>query len=377
MNQILNVNTTKIDLSNQNLTKIPEDIFELKNLKKLILRNNKIKMIPQEIEKLKKLETLDLSGNNINNFYSKVCTLKKLKILNLNNNKIKTIPIQIKQLTNLLSLHFSNNSISKLPTEIFYLENLRELDISNNNIEKLDNNIMVLQNLRKLWINNLPINKFPKIGYFPKSLTCLYAFSTSNHLTDINPHYKNLSRIKGNSLKYLNIFESTTVSKNELSTSMENKIKTNKIFISYSHNDKIWLEKLQQHLKVLTSHFQIDLEIWDDNKLQTGDVWKEKIITSLKEAGMAIFLVSTNFLASEFINKEEIPPILKNAEENGTLILSIILKPCLFDESKLGKYQALNTPSHPFSKMNENEVDEYFVKLVRQIHNIFKKEDSI
>jgi len=377
MNQILNVNTTKIDLSNQNLTKIPEEIFEFKNLKKLILRNNKIKVIPQEIEKLKKLETLELSGNNINNFYSKVCTLKKLKILNLNNNKIKTIPIQIKQLTNLLSLHFANNSIFELPKEVFYLEKLRELDISNNNIEKLNSNIMTLQNLRKLWINNLPISKFPKVGYFPKSLICLYTFSTSDNSDNIHPHYKILSKIKGNSLKYLNFSESLTNTKNEVNTNMENKIKRNKIFISYSHNDKAWLEKLQQHLKVLTNHFQIDLEIWDDNKLQTGDVWKEKIITSLKEAGIAIFLVSTNFLASEFINKEEIPPILENAEKNGTLILSIILKPCMFEVSKLKNYQALNTPSHPFSKMNENEIEEYFVKLTKQIHDIFNKENSL
>lgn len=49
----------------------------------------------------------------------------------------------------------------------------------------------------------------------------------------------------------------------------------------------------------------------------------------------------------------------------------------MFEVSKLKNYQALNTPSHPFSKMNENEIEEYFVKLTKQIHDIFNKENSL
>lgn len=376
MNQILNVNTTKIDLSNQNLSKIPEEIFELKNLKKLILRNNKIRVIPQEIEKLKRLQTLDLSGNNISNFYAKICSLRNLKILNLNHNKIKTFPIQIKNLNKLTCLHISHNKISKISNEIYNLQNLRELNISHNKITRIDNQLINLKNLRKFWICGLPLNVFPEHFFIPKSLICLYAFSPSitNYEADIQ--YQQLSSIKGNAISYFTDLNYDLIIQNYNQpkiTEMKNTIKKNKIFISYSHKDSVWLEKVRNHINVLKNHLEINIEVWDDNKLEVGDVWKEEIKQSLEEAGIAIFLVSTDFLSSNFINKEEIPPILENAKSKGTIILPIILKVCYFEKSKLGKYQALNTPSLPFSKMSENEIDEHLVELIKKIHKIMEQ----
>ena len=51
-------------------------------------------------------------------------------------------------------------------------------------------------------------------------------------------------------------FQSTTVSRN-------------KIFISYSHEDSQYLEKLKKHLKPMTRN-QI-LEVWDASKIQPGE----------------------------------------------------------------------------------------------------------
>ncbi len=44
-----------------------------------------------------------------------------------------------------------------------------------------------------------------------------------------------------------------------------------KIFISYSHEDKEWLERLLVHLKPLERGGTIDL--WDDTRIKTGDRW--------------------------------------------------------------------------------------------------------
>jgi len=374
--EIKNKNVTKIDLSNKNLASIPNEIFELKNLKKLILRNNNISVIPAQIEKLKRLETLDLSGNKISNFYAKLCTLKNLKILNLNNNKIKSLPLQIQNLKNLISLHLSYNKLNNIPNQLYKLEKLRELDISNNNISVIENDIISLKELRKIWINNLPIKTFPIRQFLPNSLICIYAFSKSNGFRDLNADYSNLSSIKGNAMKYYSeyFFDSNHLKKvinTEIMTGKK-EIKKNKVFISYSHKDTILLEKVKKHLNVLTNHLEIDIDVWDDQKLEVGDVWKENIVNALNQAGIAIFLVSTDFLSSDFINKEEIPPILENAEKNGTIILPIILKVCYFEGSKLEKYQALNSPSHPLSKMSEDDVDEHLVKLTRKIHKIME-----
>ena len=88
---------------------------------------------------------------------------------------------------------------------------------------------------------------------------------------------------------------------------------------------------------------------------------------------MAILLVSTDFLGSEFISSDELPPLLKAAEEEGAVILIVILKPCLFEEFEdLNVYQTMNPPNMPISKMELNDKEELFVNLVRQTKRVLK-----
>jgi hypothetical protein len=241
--KIKNINQSKLDLSNHELKEIPKEVFELKNLKKLILRNNKIKNIPADIEKLNRLETLDLSGNNISLFYSKICSLTNLKILNLNNNQLKNTPLQLTNLKKLRSIHLSNNRFRQIPTNIFSLNNLRELDISNNQIEIIDSKIEDLQNLRKLWVNNLKITNFPfeSIGNL-KSLNAIYCYSKDNvDDIDIDTYFKDLSTIKGNSIKKLREFNINIKVKENISkkTLMESKIREiKKIFVTYAWSNE-------------------------------------------------------------------------------------------------------------------------------------------
>lgn len=244
--KIKNINQSKLDLSNYGLKEIPEEVFELKNLKKLILRNNKIKNIPAEIEKLNRLETLDLSGNNISLFYAKICSLKNLKTLNLNNNQLKNTPLQLTNLKKLRSIHLSNNRFRQIPSNIFSLHNLRELDISNNPIEIIDSRIENLNNLRKLWINNLKINNFPikSIGNL-KSLDALYCYSKRNvDDLDLDTYFKVLSMIKGNSMKKLNALIANNKS-TENKILMKNKIREiKKVFITYAWSDEEFNTKI-------------------------------------------------------------------------------------------------------------------------------------
>ena len=44
-----------------------------------------------------------------------------------------------------------------------------------------------------------------------------------------------------------------------------------RMFISYSHADRKWLERLQVHLRPLIRDSIAD--IWDDTRIQAGDAW--------------------------------------------------------------------------------------------------------
>ena len=75
------------------------------------------------------------------------------------------------------------------------------------------------------------------------------------------------------------------------------------------------------------------IERWDDTRLQTGR-WRDQIERAIDSAKVAILLVSADFLASDFIENEELPPLLDKAQRKGTVILPVILTSCLFTETK-------------------------------------------
>ena len=139
-----------------------------------------------------------------------------------------------------------------------------------------------------------------------------------------------------------------------------------KIFISYSHQDAAWLERLRVHLKPLEPDCGAD--IWDDTRIQSGARWREEIRRALESAGVAILLVSADFLASDFIASNELPPLLKAAEEEGTVILPLILSPSGFKRHQaLSEFQAFNDPSRPLINMSKGGQEALFEKVAERV----------
>ena len=139
-------------------------------------------------------------------------------------------------------------------------------------------------------------------------------------------------------------------------------------FISYSHKDKVYLDRLMVHLKPLAKKGLID--IWVDTKINTGNQWKVEIEKALEKSSISILLVSADFMASDFIVDNELPPLLSKAEVNGTQILPVIISPCRFSrEPTLNRFQAANSPSEPLSSMSEDEKEKIFDNLANDIEN--------
>ena len=179
-------------------------------------------------------------------------------------------------------------------------------------------------------------------------------------------YQKLLSRIReGRGVKYARI-----VHRRQESGASHSGDKTN-IFISYSHADKKWLDKLERHLKVLERLIG-SVEYWDDKKLKGGDKWKDEIEKAIKKANVAILLVSTDFLSSDFIATDELPPLLRKAEEEGTRILPLIVAPCAFTLSALSEFQAINDPEKTLADLGNNEaaIERMFLELVKNIQEL-------
>ncbi|NTV06549.1 MAG: hypothetical protein HGA59_08605 [Chlorobiaceae bacterium] len=94
---------------------------------------------------------------------------------------------------------------------------------------------------------------------------------------------------------------------------------------------------------------------------------------ALNSAKIGIVLVSTDFLASDFISEIELPSLLKAAKEKGTIILPLIVKPCRYTNSYLSEFQAVNGPNEVFSDLTEAEQDKRYLKLVDRIVELINK----
>lgn len=173
-----------------------------------------------------------------------------------------------------------------------------------------------------------------------------------------------------NSLKnilYENNFESFI---SDSSKTKESKTEKGKIFISYNRNDLSYLKRLKIHLKPFVKDELID--VWDDTQIKAGEKWKDEIENALNNCSVAILLISADFMASDFIVDNELPPLLEAAEKEGKTIIPVIVKPCRFTSDKnLSKYQSINDPKFPLSKLGENGREEIYVAIADRIETIF------
>src|SRR5262245_41448071 len=142
------------------------------------------------------------------------------------------------------------------------------------------------------------------------------------------------------------------------------------VFISYSHKDKDWLERLRVHLRPLERELP-QLEIWDDTRIKVGSKWRAEIASVTARTKVAVLLVSADFLASDFIANNELPPLLQAAESDGARILSVILSPSRFEKMpSLSQFQTVNDPSEPLVDMESGKREVVFVKVADAIEEL-------
>jgi hypothetical protein len=128
-----------------------------------------------------------------------------------------------------------------------------------------------------------------------------------------------------------------------------------KIFVSYSHKDRDWLHRFLQHTAVLERSGLVD--IWSDQRIETGAAWEQEIETALTTAKVAVLLVSPAFLAAEYVWKDEIPRIVKHAAK-GMDIWPLIVRPCAWRlEGALSRLQARPVEGRSLSVGNDSQVD--------------------
>lgn len=139
------------------------------------------------------------------------------------------------------------------------------------------------------------------------------------------------------------------------------------IFISYSHADSDYQFRLRKHLSIFERSGSV--KYWSDTQLRTGDQWKNEIENNLEKTAVAILLISADFLDSDFIRSNELPPLLDAWEKEGVYILPVIVKPCSFSHvQELARFQAVNDPEYTIAEMNEAKQERIWKELAENAY---------
>lgn len=206
-----------LKLNDNQLSSIGENVFHnLISLSKLDLSSNVLTDLDMNsFYNLLSLD-LDLSNNQLSNLDEDLFNLEKIAILhelNLSNNNLTNFPINPlrKQSTNLLSLDISSNQISHLPANTELLVNLKKLDISSNHLS--DNAIKILftepKSAKYLNLANVGINNFN--------------FDTieAPFLRSLNLSGNHIKKLNGKLFEKLSLLEVLDLSSNLLSSSLK------------------------------------------------------------------------------------------------------------------------------------------------------------
>lgn len=139
-----------------------------------------------------------------------------------------------------------------------------------------------------------------------------------------------------------------------------------KIFISYAHKDEVYKNQFETHLSGLKRQNLID--VWTDRQVLIGDKWDEKIKHKLMTSDIVIFLISSDFLASEYINVVEINETIARHKKNEVFIAPIFLRPCDFESSILSDFQGV--PRDAKFIVTWDNIDSAFLEVTKELKKI-------
>lgn len=118
-----------------------------------------------------------------------------------------------------------------------------------------------------------------------------------------------------------------------------------KLFISYSSRNAAFIKRFITHLEILKAAGLIDP--WYDRMIESGTKWDDSIRAEMRSSDVIIFLLSPDFLATEYIMKTEIPLAIEQHKNDVSKFFFIELQPCGWKRTEIANYQQTDDAHDP------------------------------
>lgn len=203
-----NINTLRVKeiiLTGNNFSEFPDEVLNMPQLEELLIGHNPISKLPDNLEGLKNLKRLSLNATLIREFSQDLSALENLESIGINHNGFKKVPETILTIPNLKRLGLNNNKLTDLKFIDERLEGLESIYLYSNEIQQIDCEIENLQNLKELLIFDNNIDSIPDcIG----SLTNLEKLEIwSNPIKYVSPEIRRLTNLKSMRMEKDNLTE--------------------------------------------------------------------------------------------------------------------------------------------------------------------------
>lgn len=205
----------ELDLSGMGFEKLPEAVWELKDLKTIDLYNNKLTELPESLTQFQSLEKLYASKNPITSLPLFLNDLPRLRVLKIDDAQITEFPAWLCQHPALEDISLEHNQIEIIPSALKDLPKLRLFDFRGNPVINLSMSVLKATKGRLTqYIEQIRTNSFKSTHY--KSDTALLFLEDAN-----NEDIELIERIAG---KELDIY-----------STQENNIEAIFHFIAFNH----------------------------------------------------------------------------------------------------------------------------------------------
>lgn len=144
------------------------------------------------------------------------------------------------------------------------------------------------------------------------------------------------------------------------------------VFYCYADDDLPLLEQLERHLSTLRQEEFIST--WHRHKINGGSDWRVESYRHLNTASLILLLISPDFLASDYLYREELPRALKRHKDNKARVIPILLRSCNCEDAPFEKLQMLPRNGTPLN--SGNDIDAGFTEIVKEIRLILKELSS-
>ena len=114
-----------------------EDMDSLSQLRELDISESNLTDLPESFSQLTALQTLDMVENELSSLPESFGQLTALQHLNLSTNQLSSLPESFGQLTALQDLNLFANHLSSLPDSFAHLTALQRLDLARNQLTSL------------------------------------------------------------------------------------------------------------------------------------------------------------------------------------------------------------------------------------------------